>query len=81
MVAELFVTKVEHYTWQKFVRSASWEESEVSGGTVKGFTLLVQLSCVSERYKDKRRENRGRHYSMPGDKHSFLEEDRSSCRG
>lgn len=31
----------------------------VSGQADRGFTLLVQLSCVSRHYKDRRRENRG----------------------
>lgn len=35
--------------------------------------MLVQLSCVSRHYKDRRRENRGgRRYSMP-DRTEFLQ--------
>lgn len=35
------------------------KESGVSGRADRGFTLLVQLSCVSRHYEDRRRENRG----------------------
>lgn len=49
---------IKQCTRQKDVKSGLWKESEVSDWAVKGFTLLVQLSCVSRHFKDKRRENR-----------------------
>lgn len=38
-------------------------ESKVRGRAVRGFTLLVQLSCISRHYRGKRKQ-KGRHYSM-----------------
>lgn len=53
------VQHLKHCTKQKAVKSDSWKESEFRGRAVKGFTLLVQLSCGSKHYKEKWRENRG----------------------